>query len=646
MSTRSRKVSNPPVDREQPPEPSGQQPPPQPLSRFSLQHTWVRLVLLALAYTLLNAFKPVVIDDTAYIYYARQIAQHPDDPYGFSFVWYGQVDPANHILAPPVFLYWLGLGIRIFGENPVLWKLWLFPVCLLFVTAIQRLTRRVAHDLCWPLTILIVFSPVFVPSLNLMLDVPALSMSLTALNVFLSAIDRKSWWRALAAGVIAGLAMQTKYTAVTIPVAMGLWALVRVRPWPEWFQLMVTGLVAAAVFIAWERYTLHRYGESHFWYSYRGGSGRSWSQWWEQKRDIAPGLLGQMGSMSPALVLLGLAALGFSRRTLLIVGGTMLAGFGVLCLGSISLGADIVPSPVLFGSPQPLAYYWRPPFSEAFFGLVAIALWLLTMAAIWVLARGWLAWTEMPQPESSRWIRHRIDVWLILWLMLELCGYFMLTPFPAVRRIMAVFLVFSLLLGRLASLTCHSPERRRLVWGIVCYGMALMLLYQVTDWSHGRFQERGAVMARSWIDDHRNDPIPEHDGLAEEAIPDPNAATIWYSGHWGFKFYADREGMKEVILYRDPKIQYKGPQQTRFRKGDWFVVPDGRVFQAGVKREYMVEVAHLILRDGWPLRTLVNYYSGGVAIENAERASGLEVKVFRITEDFTPEAGPGGFPLD
>ena len=60
------------------------------------------LTLLAAAYTLLNAVKPLIVDDAAYFNYADQIAKHPFDPYGFSIFWYDEMEPANYVLAPPV----------------------------------------------------------------------------------------------------------------------------------------------------------------------------------------------------------------------------------------------------------------------------------------------------------------------------------------------------------------------------------------------------------------------------------------------------------------------------------------------------------------------------------------------------------------
>src|SRR5215470_12642993 len=87
---------------------------------------------LAGIFTVLNAFKPLHIDDAAYYYYAAQMADQPLDPYGFDIFWYSEPQPANTVLAPPLLPYWWSLAIRLFGINLFLWKIWLFPFAWLF----------------------------------------------------------------------------------------------------------------------------------------------------------------------------------------------------------------------------------------------------------------------------------------------------------------------------------------------------------------------------------------------------------------------------------------------------------------------------------------------------------------------------------
>src|SRR5262245_182877 len=171
----------------------------------------------------LNSLKPLLVDDTAYHAYAVHIARAPLDPYGFSIDWYGRSQPAHTVLAPPVLPYWWALSIGLFGDNALAAKLWLAPWCLLLAAAVHFLARRYSGEkFATPLTWMLVLSPSVLPSLNLMLDVPALALALASLALFLATIERQRTCGAIGAGLLAGLAMQTKYTALIAPVEIGL----------------------------------------------------------------------------------------------------------------------------------------------------------------------------------------------------------------------------------------------------------------------------------------------------------------------------------------------------------------------------------------------------------------------------------------
>src|SRR4051794_20892430 len=199
----------------------------QRLSDMKTRHALI-LVGLASALTLANAVKPLTVDDCSYYYYARQIARDPLDPYGFVFMGF---KPAGHTLAPLVLPYWLAGPVALAGERPFLWKLALWPFVLLLVFSLHSLFRRFARHLEWPLLVMTVCSPAFLPGWNLMLDLPALALGLTALVVYLGSADRDSLARAAAAGLLAGLAMQTKYTAFLVPAVMLAHASLAGRVW-------------------------------------------------------------------------------------------------------------------------------------------------------------------------------------------------------------------------------------------------------------------------------------------------------------------------------------------------------------------------------------------------------------------------------
>src|SRR5262249_48858563 len=136
------------------------------------------LAALVALFTALGSLKPMHIDEAANWYYARHIADHATDPFGFDVFWYQHPEPANHVLTPPVMVYWWAGAVRLggpFAAQPVLWKLWLLPFNAVFVASLYALARRFARGLEMPLTWMTVLSPAVLPSLNLMPDIPALA---------------------------------------------------------------------------------------------------------------------------------------------------------------------------------------------------------------------------------------------------------------------------------------------------------------------------------------------------------------------------------------------------------------------------------------------------------------------------------------
>lgn len=75
---------------------------------------WPIFIVAALI-TLLNAAKPLHIDDTFHYRVAEQILSEPLDPYGFDIFWLQWPQPVHEELIPPVLPYWLALGIGLLG---------------------------------------------------------------------------------------------------------------------------------------------------------------------------------------------------------------------------------------------------------------------------------------------------------------------------------------------------------------------------------------------------------------------------------------------------------------------------------------------------------------------------------------------------
>jgi hypothetical protein len=539
------------------------------------------LVLLAGLFTLLNCAKPLVVDDTVYHYYAVHIAEHPGDPYGFTLPW---GEPANTILAPPVLLYWWAGAMRLFGDQLFLCKLSLLPFSLLFIFSLHALCRRFARQLAMPLVWMLVLSPVFLPSLNMMLDVPALALGCCALSVFFRGSDRGSLAWALAAGFIAAIAMETKYTAFVVPGVMVLHAVLFRR-----LRLgLAAALVAVALFVTWEAFTAQAYGESHFLHAL---ADRRLPL--AEKLKLGLPLLGQMGGTAPAVLLLGLIALGRSRRMVWCAAGLIAGGFLLLAA---------VPESWAILLRDARTHKASLSVNNLVFGTLGLALFATGAAVMWRLClppRSMLS-------AGGRWRGRRVDTFLALWLGLEVVAYFVLSPFPAVRRVMGIFVVGTLLTGRLAARTCRRARPQRgTVWQATGVSIALGLLYFAVD-----FREYAAL--RSIVQTAARD----------IRVRDPEA-TIWYSGNHGtFEHYAALAGMKRFAA--------AGPA----RPSGWAIVPDQRVHASDPLIQYCLDegatvMARLKVDALVPLRTWMCYYFGNTALEHRDGPL-VEATLYRI----------------
>ncbi len=290
-------------------------------------------VLVAFPLTVLNSVKPLVMDDSLYVQHAHALAADLGNPYGFVLEGYDRSMPAVWLLSPVFFHYWWSLAIRLFGENPFLWKLWLFPVHVLFVVSLHALFRRFAPRLEWPLTILTAYSPLFLPCTNLMLDVPSLALGLAAVVAFLRSCESEErlGFQVVLAGLLAGASAQVKYTGLLVPAVFLAAGTVRGRS--ALLRALIATAISGLIFVGWEAYVAQRYGASHFLIQVGLRQSRL-----IDKLNLVRGLLSNLGALTPAVLMLSLIAVGRSRQRLRASATILAAGY----VGALTVGPSMV----------------------------------------------------------------------------------------------------------------------------------------------------------------------------------------------------------------------------------------------------------------------------------------------------------------
>jgi hypothetical protein len=443
--------------------------------------------------TLLNAAKPVCIDDPAYLTYASEFRAHPLDPYRFEF---GTpiTRSANLLLVPPVLPYWLALGMSLFGDQIVLLKLWLFPFAWIFAGSASSLLGRFAPDTRTPMVWMIVLAPSVLPTLNLMLDVPALALGLAAVALAIRSLERNSIGTMIASGLLAGLAIQTKYNAAVASAAIAVWCVSHRR----WGALAVAAVSAAVVAVGWEWFVSVRSGESHFLVQFGQRKDKAGLRF----IHLTLPLLSHFAGLVPAVAWLALRAGGAGGRVL--VASALLVPAGMILLA-------------LFPSQEPLVANSNGKPLLTLSNLVYGSWALFTLVAALLVERKLFLSGDL----ESRF--------LLVWFALEIGGAFALSPFPASRRVIGPAFVFSLMVARQAHL-CGLDSRilRRVAAAGACHA-GILYTISLLDAEAARAAANEAVRRT------RSQPAP-----------------VWHFTWEGASHYLDRAGLLPLQVNRNP----------------------------------------------------------------------------------------------
>ena len=549
------------------------------LGPFDHRKTLLHVGGVALVLSILNVIKPPIIDDGIYLEYANQIVRQPTDPYGFHIVWYNWSVPAIEVLCPPVLPYWLAIWMAIFGSGWVGLKIWMAPWCLLWAWGMMALLRRWAPAFAVRALWMMGLSPLILPGVNMMLDVPMYGLLLASFWAFLEACDRKYWPLAALSGALVGVAVETKFNGLSGLVAIMVYALL--------FGQLPLGLLACSIgmgiFAAVELSMFNAYGSSHFvciltMHDILAGQGILFSS------ASRASVIYFLCEACPFFGVMALWAMGIGRRWLV--------------LGSLlSLGA------VMGGTLIPLE---TREWISASIGVLVLALLVPPMVMLLRGTRDWTPWAWWPKVFVS------IDFFLVLWFFIEIGIMLASSPFPAARRYIGPATVMVILLARLVGKTtldqpAKSKERQASLWIITAASGCLSLTYWICDVAYGYDVQRAYHEAETTI--HAQSP----------------GAKIWNSGKWSGMYYGRQLGMPMVEA--DVSV---------VRRGEYLIVPDESVVYTPLKLEEgtFTELATATSSDAWPLKSMPEFYGGGTPPLKKQPMPRVCLRILRADRDF------------
>ncbi len=190
---------------------------------------WVAIGLtVAVLLPFLN--KAFYVDDTLFIWIAKQIGRHPLDPYGFDINWSSFQQPMSVVMQnPPLCSYYIALVASIAGWSELALHIgFIFPAAAAIAGTFVFAGRFCARPLTAAL--LALFAPVFlVSATGVMCDVMLLALWVWALEFWFVGLEQqKQWSFAVSAAFIAAAAL-TKYFGIALLPLLGAYTITKQR---------------------------------------------------------------------------------------------------------------------------------------------------------------------------------------------------------------------------------------------------------------------------------------------------------------------------------------------------------------------------------------------------------------------------------
>ena len=500
---------------------------------FSSVGSLALALLIAALATLPFLDKAFHIDDVLYLRVAEQILRTPWDPYGESeravVLWDSENGrPASLYRTdfnPPLWKYVLAGAIYAFGLQE--WKLHLVSAVTVAIAAmgLWAVGRQLTTRPLWCVA-MILWSPFFLPGQNLMLEVPVLAFSAWATYFQIRSFETRSVWDALVAGLLVGLAICTKYSAgLLIPVFV-LGSLLYRRAGS--LRFLVT---AIAVLGAWTVHNFVIYGEAHL--TSHGVMFKP--NEWPSRALLVLRLIGAVSVLWPIYVSCLWRRGGAGRIGLVCCLGAS-AALAWLDLQQANAGyAELSHVPILIHQLHFVVF--------TFFGSLTVT--ALTVASSMDARKDWQGWR---QDASSRWL----EVWIAALCAFNVCC----VPFNAVRHMLLAFVPLTYLTA-----TRIPAGSRRLPVAVLLVSTGLGVILAASDYEVA--------------DNYRTFARTE---LRKAVALHP---TVWFTGHWGWVFYASQEGAKPYFEGTDlyglgrpqPGDRVYNPLLVNWRGFDSFGLP-------------------------------------------------------------------------
>lgn len=493
------------------------------------------------------------VDDPLFVWTARQIVQHPLDPYGFSLSWNMNQERMSEVTQnPPLAAYYGALIGRIAGWSERALHLGFLLPALVAIIGTYHLARRFTR-LPLVAAAATLLSPGFlVSSASVMCDTLMLALWILAVILWLEGLEPQKPFYLIASGTLIAACALTKYFGVSLILLLLVYSVARQRRLGScaWYML-----IPIFILVGYQLWTRAGYGHglllgaAEFATIHREHASKS--------LKAVMGLSFAGGCMLPALTF---APLLWSRKQILRVSViSVLAGLS-LGAGWVSFGI----SPTARAIRHALHHHWPS---------ASIQLALCIAAGIFVVLLA----------TSDFWKRKDADsLFLMLWVLGALIFAAFLNWTLNARSVLPLIPAAGILLARRVPEVGRTPEPR--------FALKLILALAVSGAVSLWISSADTALANS----ARTAASLIHDRTRNET------GTVWFEGHWGFQYYMESYGARSV--------DYKN---SIFNAGDFVVVPENNTGLIKMLPELVATEEVVQVKMPQPLTTILRDLGAG-----------------------------------
>lgn len=489
--------------------------------------SYILLSAAVLAGLLPFSGKAFNVDDTLFIYVARQITQHPPDPFGFKINWFLDAVPmAYETKNPPLASYYIAAAASFLGWSERALHLAFLLPALAVVLGTYRLAQRFARSPLLAAAATLLAPAFLVSASSVMCDTMMLALWLWAIIFWIEGLEpQKPLYLAISALLIT-LCVLTKFFGIALILLLPAYSLVRQRRLGSWAWYLLLPILALTGFQHWTKaiYGLRMItGAAHM------STGVRQARQSSVRANVLVDLSFVGGCALPALTF---APIIWPRRKIIAVCTVSAITAFLISTGRIGLG-DVL-------EPRDFYRHWF---------LVGIQLTVFIAAGFSIMALA----------AADTWKHKDADALLLaLWVF----GTYIFTGFVNwtinARSALPLIPAVGILLARRADTLPAFSSR----WRPAMLAIPLAVAGAVSLWL-------------TWADTEMANAARTAATVIEEKTRN-QPGSVWFMGHWGFQYYMESFGATAVVINDPPR-----------RPGDYMAVDENSLLLLEVRPEFI-----------------------------------------------------------